>query len=99
MNTNFVRRALVLLFVLALPLAAQESKSLPPWTRGTLDIHQISTGRGNSALVVLPDGTTLLVDAGPGGDLIAAYIARALAPVPARIDYAVLTHFHADHIG
>ncbi len=29
-----------------------------------LDIHQISTGRGNSGLYILPDGTTLLVDAG-----------------------------------
>ena len=37
---------------------------LPPWTPGTLDIHQISTGRGNSALFILPDGTTMLVDAG-----------------------------------
>src|ERR1051325_6673749 len=26
--------------------------ALPPWTEGTLDIHQISTGRGNAALVV-----------------------------------------------
>jgi hypothetical protein len=37
---------------------------LPPWTPGTLDIHQISTGRGNSALFIFPDGTTMLVDAG-----------------------------------
>ncbi len=37
---------------------------LPPWVPGTLDIHQISTGRGNSALFILPDGTTMLVDAG-----------------------------------
>ncbi len=37
---------------------------LPPWTPGTLEIHQISTGRGNSALIVFPDGTTMLVDAG-----------------------------------
>lgn len=41
-----------------------QAESLPPWTPGTLDIHQISTGVGNSALVVFPDGTTLLVDAG-----------------------------------
>jgi beta-lactamase superfamily II metal-dependent hydrolase len=41
---------------------------LPPWTPGTLDIHQIATGRGNSALVIFPDGTTLLVDAGAAGD-------------------------------
>lgn len=36
----------------------------PPWSPGGLDIHHISTGRGGSALFILPDGTTLLVDAG-----------------------------------
>lgn len=29
-----------------------------------LDIHHISTGRGNSALMIMPDGTTMLIDAG-----------------------------------
>jgi hypothetical protein len=37
---------------------------ISPWQRGTLDIHQISSGRGNAGLYILPDGTTLLVDAG-----------------------------------
>lgn len=37
---------------------------LSPWRPGTLDIHQIVTGRGNSAFVILPDGSTLLIDAG-----------------------------------
>ena len=41
---------------------------LPAWAPGMLDIHQISTGRGNAALFVLPDGTTLLVDAGAAAD-------------------------------
>jgi beta-lactamase superfamily II metal-dependent hydrolase len=106
--------------LLALAVQSQSGASLPPWTTGTLDIHQIATGRGNAALVVLPDGTTVLVDAGPGGDVIASYIEHALAPVrpfeslriapsnvegrqaqggPARLDYAVLTHFHSDHVG
>jgi len=49
-------------------LAAQSTgEPLPQWTPGTLDIHQISTGRGNAALFILPDGTTLLVDAGCRG--------------------------------
>ncbi len=43
------------------------NQPLPPWTEGTLDIHQINTGRGNSAFFILPDGTTLLVDAGALG--------------------------------
>jgi len=37
---------------------------IAPWQPGTLDIHQISTGRGNAGLYIFPDGTTLLVDAG-----------------------------------
>jgi beta-lactamase superfamily II metal-dependent hydrolase len=44
------------------------AETLPPWSPGVLEIHQISTGRGNSALFVLPDGTTLLVDAGAAGN-------------------------------
>jgi beta-lactamase superfamily II metal-dependent hydrolase len=40
---------------------------LAPWRAGILDIHHINTGRGNSALVVMPDGTSLLIDAGAVG--------------------------------
>ena len=35
-----------------------------PWSEGRLDIHHISTGRGSSTLVICPDGTVMLVDAG-----------------------------------
>lgn len=41
---------------------------LAPWTPGTLDIHHIATGRGNATLVVMPDGTSLLIDAGASAD-------------------------------
>lgn len=42
---------------------------LPPWSEGHFDIHQIDTGRGNSALLIFPDGTTMMIDAGGGEDL------------------------------
>jgi beta-lactamase superfamily II metal-dependent hydrolase len=90
---------------------------LPAWQPGQLDIHQISTGRGNSAFMVMPDGTTLLFDAGAAGDgvpftdprpnatrtpggWIVDYI-RATHPkgAAASLDYALLSHFHADHMG
>lgn len=29
---------------------------LPEWQAGYLDIHQISTGRGNAAYLIFPDG-------------------------------------------
>jgi glyoxylase-like metal-dependent hydrolase (beta-lactamase superfamily II) len=40
------------------------SPSLPPWQPGVLEIHHLATNRGNSALLILPDGTTMMVDAG-----------------------------------
>src|ERR1044072_3895580 len=102
-----MRRRIFLLFTLATwPLAAQVGAPLPAWTRGTLDIHQISTGRGNAALIVFPDATTMLVDAGAAGDgqKVAATDPRPNAARPAggwivhylqkmgvdRLDYAVL---------
>lgn len=39
-------------------------KSLPQWKAGELDIHAISTGRGECTFFILPDGTTMVVDAG-----------------------------------
>jgi beta-lactamase superfamily II metal-dependent hydrolase len=44
--------------------AAPAFKTLPAWRPGVLEIHHIATNRGNSALLILPDGTTLMVDAG-----------------------------------
>jgi beta-lactamase superfamily II metal-dependent hydrolase len=101
----------------ALRAQATVGQPLPRWTAGTLDIHQISTGRGNSALVVFPDGTSLLVDAGATGsgvapeseahpdstrspgEWIARYVSRHLPDSAAGLDYALLTHFHIDHMG
>ena len=51
-----------------LALAAESAKTnsgpLPAWKPGILEIHHIDTGRGNSTLVLGPDGTSLLIDAG-----------------------------------
>ncbi|MGE0043167.1 MAG: ComEC/Rec2 family competence protein [Vicinamibacterales bacterium] len=41
---------------------------LSPRVAGGLDIHHIVTGRGNATFFVLPDGTTMLFDAGGAGD-------------------------------
>ncbi len=96
--------------LLALDTAGE---TLPKWTPGPLDIHQINTGRGNSALAMFPDGTTLLIDAGNGGNLPprgtpprpdgsrtpGEWIARYARAIGATaIDYGYLTHFHDDHM-
>lgn len=98
-------------------------ESLPPWEPGLLDIHEISTGRGSATFFMLPDGTTMLYDAGeftqtftpwripryvaakpdstkPSGEWITQYIDRLLKSTSIdQIDYALLSHFHWDHMG
>lgn len=44
--------------------AQQVGEPLAKWKEGGLDIHHINTGQGSATLLVFPDGTTLLVDAG-----------------------------------
>jgi len=98
--------------------STQDSTRFDPWQRGFLDIHHISTGRGNSVLIICPDGTSILIDAGAvkgpaeamvppkpnasrrPGEWIGRYALHHLSTTPRReLDYAILTHFHGDHIG
>lgn len=45
-------------------VAAPSGNTLPVWEAGYLDIHHINTGCGNATFCILPDGTTMLIDAG-----------------------------------
>lgn len=63
-----------------LAVADDESlhSALASWTEGHFDIHHIDTGRGNSALLIFPDGTAMLIDAGsapigPAGTMASAH--------------------------
>ncbi len=49
---------------------------LPAWEKGYLDIHAINSGRGECIFYILPDGTTMLVDAGEVTSAGDAYIQR-----------------------
>jgi beta-lactamase superfamily II metal-dependent hydrolase len=41
-----------------------QEQQLTPWREGYLDIHHINTGCGECAFIIMPDGTTMMVDAG-----------------------------------
>lgn len=60
--------------------------------------HFISVGQGDSEFIELPDGKTMLIDAGEAdaSGLIISYITHLGYD---HIDYVVATHPHADHIG
>ncbi|WP_318566656.1 lamin tail domain-containing protein [Salinigranum marinum] len=68
-------------------------------TNGTLTVHFINVGQGDSTLVVGPTGETMLVDTGDfrdDGEYVVDYLdSRGID----RIDYLVSTHADADHIG
>eukprot|EP01098_Paradermamoeba_levis_P008687 TRINITY_DN3594_c0_g1_i4.p2 TRINITY_DN3594_c0_g1~~TRINITY_DN3594_c0_g1_i4.p2 ORF type:complete len:438 (-),score=-46.62 TRINITY_DN3594_c0_g1_i4:1364-2677(-) len=65
--------------------AQQISEKIPPWKTGFMDIHHINTGRGNATFFILPDGTTLLIDAGamdPTSPRVQSNRTTAAAPGP-----------------
>jgi len=70
--------------------------------RGTLDIYFIDVEGGQSTLIVTPERESLLVDTGYGGNDARdakRIVAAASAAGISRIDYLLITHFHADHVG
>ncbi|MBQ7856791.1 MAG: hypothetical protein IJ348_06745 [Alistipes sp.] len=73
---------------------AEVGKPLSAWSEGCLDIHFINSGRGECCFYILPDGTTLLVDAGEvaGSDISVAQ--RPNEQVRPYITYATyIKHF------
>jgi competence protein ComEC len=67
---------------------------------GTLTIYYIDTEGGQSTLFVGPDGGSLLVDTGNGGDRDRGRIADTLtAAGVTKIDHLWTTHYHGDHVG
>lgn len=62
------------------------------------EVHFLDVGQGDAIFVQLPDGGSLLVDAGPpeAGSKVVGYLKQLGV---ATIDIVVATHPHADHIG
>jgi competence protein ComEC len=89
------------LFLLAVVILHPLSSSRPT---GTLRVDFLDVGQGDAALFTMPDGTTLLIDAGGnmidstrriGETVVSEYLWwRGLS----QIDYVLATHADADHI-
>ena len=76
------------------PTKVEYGKTLPAWSEGCLDIHFINSGRGECCFYILPDGTTLLVDAGEVADSETSVPQRPNAETKPYITYArYIQHF------
>jgi competence protein ComEC len=69
----------------------------------SLDIVFLDVGQGDAAFVRFPDGRTMAVDLGPrdayfdaGRSVVVPHLERFS---PKRLDVAVVTHPHSDHLG
>ncbi|MBV9084315.1 MAG: ComEC/Rec2 family competence protein [Acidobacteriaceae bacterium] len=108
------RRRWLLIPSFACSLALFGVICLQPWkpllTPGTLELTAIDVNQGDSLFMVFPDGETMLIDAGGipgmermtrkphidmGEDVVSPYLwSRRIH----RLDYAVITHGHSDHM-
>lgn len=77
---------------------AQTTATTTP-SNGTLDVHFINVGQSVSTLIIGPTGETMLIDTGhyrDDGEHVINYLQRHGIT---RIDYLIVSHNDADHIG
>jgi competence protein ComEC len=83
-------------WVVALGLAALAWTAAPgAGPPAELTVTFLDVGQGDAAVVRTPEGASVLIDAGPEEEIVAT---RLAALGVRRIDLAVATHAHADHI-
>jgi len=66
---------------------------------GDLTVYCIDVDQGDSTLVVGPDGTAMLIDAGMTGMGYSTVRTLLNSLGITHLDYMVATHYHEDHIG
>jgi competence protein ComEC len=96
-----LQRSVRLLIVVGFIVSATTACTTKP---EELDIYFVDVEGGQATLIVMPDGESLLIDAGYPGDGDDARDAQRIMAAAkdagvTTIDYLLITHFHGDHFG
>jgi beta-lactamase superfamily II metal-dependent hydrolase len=93
-----MRKTLLSLMLVAVGAGGVVLAQLPK--QKTLDIYSIDVEGGKATLFVAPSGETMLTDAGIPGPRDSGRIIAAVKSLGIKqIDYMLVTHFDADHVG
>lgn len=95
-RTIFIIAVIICLLAYLPQLAPEEP--IPDRAEGTLMVEFLDVEQGDSALIHLPNGETMLIDAGErdqGEHVVATLQEQGIT----RLDYVIGTHPHTDHIG
>ena len=95
-RTIFIIAVIICLLAYLPQLAPEEP--VPDRAEGTLMVEFLDVEQGDSALIHLPNGETMLIDAGErdqGEHVVATLQEQGIT----RLDYVIGTHPHTDHIG
>ncbi len=98
MNKKIVSFIVILVIAIVYQYFIQTPKTEYFSVTDGAQVHFIDVGQGDSELIILPDGKTMLIDAGENscGKKVAEYISDLDI---SKIDFLVGTHPHSDHIG
>ena len=91
---RFPRVVLISVLALLLPVVVWSS-ALAAGPPSRLTVRFLDVGQGDAALVTSPGGAVVLIDAGPDEEQVATDLSALGVK---RIDVAVATHPHADHV-
>jgi competence protein ComEC len=99
---HWIRKSVGLVALAASAVLVTSAAKAEDKSAGKLKVYFVDVDGGQATLFVTPQGESLLVDTGwPGADSPDAdrIVAAAKEAGLSKIDYVLITHYHADHAG
>jgi competence protein ComEC len=103
LSVRHVARRFLIIFLIMLNVAVFVPPPIAVAVTGKLRVSFLDVGQGDAAVVELPDGKAIVIDAGPrtgnydaGERIVAPFLRRRGVP---RVDMLIMSHPHDDHLG